>query len=117
MSNRTLTATILNNLDDTLVVTSKSLEHGKWILEPQNVTNNSSQKWEAGNRDGSAYGTKGSVKYTCQDVTFEIRFDKPFGSGKTVVDLVSSSSSYAIVMTKDDLQHHESTCTIAISKH
>lgn len=116
MSNRTLTATIINDLDDTLVVTAKSLDHGKWILDPQNVTDNSTQKWEAGNRDGATLGTKGSVKYAYDDVTFEIRFDKPFGSGKTTVDLVSSSSAYTIVMTKDDLQHHESTCTISISK-
>lgn len=116
MSDRTLTATILNELDDALVITAKPLDHGKWILEPQNVTDHSSQKWEAGNRDAASYGAKGSVKYAYDDVTFEVRFDKPRGSGKTVVDLTSSNSSYAIVMTKDDLQHHESTCTISISK-
>ncbi len=116
MSTRTITITIQNDTGNILYLENENLEHGKWINEPvQNIGTGASCVIKAGNRDGALIGTTGKFTYKNQDGMCMVSFDKPYGSSKTVVEH-NASGPYDSKLENDNLQHHDSSCTIAFYK-
>ncbi|MFD3157024.1 aegerolysin family protein [Haloimpatiens sp. FM7330] len=116
MSSRTIEITIQNDTGKILSMSSKKLQHGKWLKEPsKNIGEGQSCIIKAGNRDGALIGTTGNFSYSNENGKFELDFDKPFGSSKTVVNH-NASGPYESRLENDNLQHHHSTCTINFYK-
>jgi hypothetical protein len=94
MSTRPVKLTVQNNLNVTLTLKSKSLDHGKFTEDPP-ATIESEGYWSCSARDGSTIGAEGNVTYENKEQGFEIEFyfNHPFGS---------ATSSYRVTPTPAD---------------
>jgi hypothetical protein len=85
---RRIEVTVCNHTNHIMYVRNKDLACGQWDVEPVSIGSGDSQQFSVEKEVGERYGTKGFVLYECENRSFVIKFDKPYGRGDSFIKVV-----------------------------
>ncbi|HXU33000.1 MAG TPA: aegerolysin family protein [Thermoanaerobaculia bacterium] len=76
-------ATVINFLDQEMVLTGSDLSWGKWMSSPVNVPKSDTSNFSSQGRDSSWSGTEGWVTWKVGGATIKVTFSSPYSGDNT----------------------------------